>query len=184
MANPIVLEDLERMYSIVGRRDRFEGSTIIVTGCAGFLGFYFLQFLVRKADDLGIKKVVGLDTFLLDKPKWLTDLVDEFPSILDLRAFDISKDDIATVDGAADARFVIHGASIASPTFIANIRWRRSTPTSGGFATSSISIAVVTPSRASCSSHRAKSTATPTPVHPHGRRISWQRLLPWTARLL
>lgn len=117
MANPIVLEDLERMYSIVGRRDRFEGSTIIVTGCAGFLGFYFLQFLVRKADDLGIKKVVGLDTFLLDKPKWLTDLAEEFPAILDLRAFDISKDDIATVDGAADARFVIHGASIASPTF-------------------------------------------------------------------
>lgn len=117
MPNPIVLEDLERMHAAVGRRDRFEGSTIIVTGCAGFLGFYFMQYLVRQADKLGIKKIVGLDTFLLDKPKWLTELAEQYPQVLDLRAFDVSKDDIASVPGAAEARFVIHGASIASPTF-------------------------------------------------------------------
>lgn len=117
MSNPVVLEDLERIYAIVGRRDRFEGSTVIVTGCAGFLGFYFMQFLVRQAERLGIRKVVGLDTFLLDKPKWLLELAKEFPAILDLRPFDVSKDDVSGVDGAAEARFVIHGASIASPTF-------------------------------------------------------------------
>lgn len=117
MPNSIVLEDLERMHAAVGRRDRFEGSTVVVTGCAGFLGFYFMQFLVRQARALGIRRVIGLDTFLLDKPKWLTELAGEFPALLDLRTFDISKDDIATVPGAAEARFVIHGASIASPTF-------------------------------------------------------------------
>lgn len=117
MTNPIVLEDLERICDIVGRRERFENSTILVTGCAGFLGFYFMQFFVRQAKQLGIKKVVGVDTFLLDKPKWLAELVAEHQEIVDLRSFDISKDDVSQISGAADARFVIHGASIASPTF-------------------------------------------------------------------
>ena len=117
MPNPIVLEDLERMHAAVGRREKFDGATVVVTGCAGFLGFYFMQYLVRYAEKLGITKVIGLDTFLLEKPEWLQGLAAEFPQVLDLRAFDISKDDVGTVEGAAEARYVIHGASIASPTF-------------------------------------------------------------------
>jgi UDP-glucuronate decarboxylase len=117
MANAVVLEDLDRIHATVAQRDRFDGAVIVVTGCAGFLGFYFLQYMVRYGDRLGIRKVIGLDTFLLEKPKWLQQLADEFPSLLDLRTFDVSKDDIAKIEGASEARYVVHGASIASPTF-------------------------------------------------------------------
>ena len=117
MPNLILLEDLERVHAAVGRREKFEGSTVLVTGCAGFLGFYFMQYLARYADKLGIRKVIGLDTFLLGKPKWLQQLAREYPERMDLRAFDISRDDIASVGGADAARYVVHAASVASPTF-------------------------------------------------------------------
>ena len=117
MPNPIVLEDLERMHATIGPRDKFNGATVLVTGCAGFLGFYFMQYLVRYAGELGVRKVIGLDTFLLDRPRWLQELAEEHGDLLDLRTFDISKDDVSAVQGAAEARYVIHGASVASPTF-------------------------------------------------------------------
>lgn len=117
MTNIIVEEDLDRMHAVIGPRGAWQDATVIVTGCAGFLGFYFMQYFVRRGAALGLKKVVGLDTFLLDKPTWLTQLVEEFPTLLELKTFDISKDDIAAVEGAGDAAYVIHGASIASPTF-------------------------------------------------------------------
>jgi UDP-glucuronate decarboxylase len=117
MPNPILLDDLGRMHATVGRRDRFEGATIVVTGCAGFLGFYLMQYLVRYAGELRIRNVIGLDTFLLENPPWLNRLAEEFTHVLHVRAFDISKDDIATVEGASEARFVLHAASIAAPSF-------------------------------------------------------------------
>lgn len=117
MANPILIEDLERIHASVKRREMFDGSTIVVTGCAGFLGFYFLQYLLRYAECLGIEKVIGLDTFLLDKPWWLDELFKEFSDVLRLHAFDVARHDISTIEGVRDARFVIHGASIASPTY-------------------------------------------------------------------
>lgn len=117
MLNQIFSEDLRRLHEAVGRSGRFDGATVAITGCAGFLGFYFMQYLVRYAGELGIRKVIGLDTFLLEKPRWLAGLAVEFPQVLDLRIFDIARDDIAAVDGVSEARFVVHAASIASPTF-------------------------------------------------------------------
>ena len=35
---------------------------VLVTGCAGFLGFYFMQFLAGYAAELGIRKIIGLDS--------------------------------------------------------------------------------------------------------------------------
>jgi UDP-glucuronate decarboxylase len=115
--NPIVEEDLQRIHQLVGVRDRWDGAVAVVTGCAGFLGFYVMQYLLRYAGELGIRKVIGLDTFLLGKPQWLTQLAEDFSSLLCLRSFDISRDRIEDIEGAKDARYVIHGASVASPTF-------------------------------------------------------------------
>jgi UDP-glucuronate decarboxylase len=117
MANPILLEDLEHIHSIIGKREDFVEASVVVTGCAGFLGFYFLQYLVRYAERIGVTKIIGLDSFLLGKPKWLIDLVTDYPLLLDIRAFDISEADIRQVEGATDASFVIHAASVASPSF-------------------------------------------------------------------
>jgi UDP-glucuronate decarboxylase len=116
MTNPIVLEDIERIDAALPK-GRFEDATVVVTGCAGFLGFYITQYFVRRAASLGLRKVVGLDTFMLGKPKWLTKLAANFPDVLELRHFDISRDPIGEIKMAKDAAYVIHMASIASPTF-------------------------------------------------------------------
>jgi len=96
---------------------RWSGAVVVVTGCAGFLGFYLTQYLVRYAAELGIRRIIGLDTFLLEKPRWLLRLAEEFPDLLSLQSFDVSKDRLEDVQEANSARFVIHAASIASPTF-------------------------------------------------------------------
>jgi UDP-glucuronate decarboxylase len=117
MGNSILQEDLEGIHGSIGRRERFDGATIVITGCAGFLGFYIMQYLVQFSKVLGIKKIIGLDSFVLGKPDWLSGLASQSPGILDVHEFDISRDHIANVEGSKDARFVVHGASIASPTF-------------------------------------------------------------------
>ncbi|MGH7904989.1 MAG: NAD-dependent epimerase/dehydratase family protein, partial [Candidatus Binataceae bacterium] len=118
MLNSIVAEDLQRIHRGVRREiARLRNSTVLVTGCAGFLGFYFMRYLATHADEIGIKKIIGLDSFLLKKPEWLGRLREQFPEKLEVRGFDISRDDLSAIDGAESAEFVIHMASIASPTF-------------------------------------------------------------------
>jgi UDP-glucuronate decarboxylase len=118
MANSVVTRDLAHIHAALGARaGAFRGQTVVVTGCAGFLGFYITRYFTEYAETLGLARVIALDTFLLDRPKWLTDLAAAHPDVLDLRQFDISKDDLSAVPGAAEAGFVVHGASIASPTF-------------------------------------------------------------------
>jgi UDP-glucuronate decarboxylase len=117
IANTIVRDDLRSIHEAVGLHRRWNEAVIVVTGCAGFLGFYLTQYLVRYAGELGVRKVIGLDTFLLGKPRWLLQLAEEFADFFSLQAFDISKDRIEDVQDAKSARFVIHAASIASPAF-------------------------------------------------------------------
>lgn len=117
MQNPIVLEDLDVIHKQLGNYQPFHDSTIVITGAAGFLGYYITQYLVRYAEALKIKKIICLDTFFLEKPKWLKQLTTEYSHVLDVHTFDISKDDITLVSASKNASFVIHAASIASPTF-------------------------------------------------------------------
>lgn len=117
MLNPIVEEDLKQIHDALHQRERFRNSVILITGCAGFLGYYITHFFVIYAKELGIKKVIGLDSFLLDKADWLRQLSDNNPDILSLHLFNIATDNITSVEGANEASFVIHAASVASPTF-------------------------------------------------------------------
>ncbi len=113
----IVQQDLERIYNALTEEERgsFEDSTILMTGCAGFLGFYFVHFFTRYAEELGIKKIVGLDNFIVGYPNWLRRMADK--GQIELHKFDIIKDNIADVPGADEASYIYHMASIASPTF-------------------------------------------------------------------
>lgn len=94
---------------------KLENSTVLITGCAGFLGYYFMNFFANKAEDLKIKKVIGLDNFMLGYPKWVENL--KRNPVFDVEKFDIIKDKIENVKGAQNADFIIHMASIASPMF-------------------------------------------------------------------
>lgn len=110
-------EDLRRVYETLTEceKEKLAGSTVLVTGCAGFLGYYFMNFFAQHGEELGVCKVIGLDNFMLGKPAWVECLSQN--GLFDIRKFDIITDSLDDVSGAEDADLIIHMASIASPTF-------------------------------------------------------------------
>ncbi len=115
--NSIIRQDLDRIFHGLTEEERkkFDNSTILLTGCAGFLGFYFMNFFTHYASELNIKKIIGLDNFIVGYPNWLKRM--EESGNIELHKFDIITDDIAQVPGAETATYIYHMASIASPTF-------------------------------------------------------------------
>jgi UDP-glucuronate decarboxylase len=115
--NPIVDEDLAAIRSALSNAEaeKFRDSTVLVTGCAGFLGYYFMHFLGRYAHELGIHKIIGVDTFILRRPEWL----DTLPNgdVFSIYNADISKTDWQSIADMQKVDLVIHMASIASPTY-------------------------------------------------------------------
>jgi len=116
--NPILSEDMDFILNALSteEKNKFKDSTVLITGCGGFLGYYFMHFFNAHGDALGIKKVIALENFLTGTKDWLDDLVQNNDKI-DLHEFNVITDDVASVEGADEADLIIHGASIASPTF-------------------------------------------------------------------
>ena len=117
MKYSILDEDLDYIFSQVKNKGKWNNATIIITGCAGFLGFYFMHFFTKKSKELGIKKIICLDSFILEKTNWLISLENNFSSILHVQKFDVSGGDISKIKGALDANYIVHAASIASPSY-------------------------------------------------------------------
>lgn len=117
--NQILNEDLEYILNALNQeqKEKFKNSSILFTGCAGFLGFYFIHFFIKYSKELGIKKIIALDNFILRKPLWLENLAKNYEDILKLYKFDIITDKIESLEEAKDAKLIIHAASIASPVF-------------------------------------------------------------------
>lgn len=113
----IVQQDLERIYNGLteAERAKFQDSTVLFTGGAGFLGFYFIQFLTHYRQELGIKKVICLDNFQVGCPQWLKKLSGD--GAVELHKFNIITDDVAKISGVEEADYIFHMASIASPIF-------------------------------------------------------------------
>ena len=109
-------QDLAYIHAgIATQHQAFRGATVLITGCGGFLGYYFMHYFAAYAQELGIKRVIGLDSFILGEPFWMAELKKN--PVVSIHAFDITKHGIADIPGAADANFIIHMASIASPIF-------------------------------------------------------------------
>lgn len=111
-------QDWERVEHDLGSKAAsLYGSRVLLTGAAGFLGFNFLHFLSylnkRKSGERSAIQVVAVDNYLRGKSRWIKELAQDDPDIL-LRTHDITRP--WPID---DARydFIIHGASVASPTF-------------------------------------------------------------------
>jgi UDP-glucuronate decarboxylase len=119
MTNRVLAEDLNHIYSNLKdkEKEKLSDSVILITGCAGFLGYYFMNFLCRFREELKIKSVIGLDNFKLGKPDWIASLQSEHKDTMELHVFDIANDAIEKIDGVEEANLVVHMASIASPTF-------------------------------------------------------------------
>jgi UDP-glucuronate decarboxylase len=115
--NDIFKQDLEQILGSLTDQERraFNDSTLLLTGCAGFLGFYFMNFFSHYQEMLGIRRIIGLDNFKMGCPGWLKDLDEQ--GKVDLHSFDITSDDLSTIDEAGRVTHILHMASIASPVY-------------------------------------------------------------------
>lgn len=116
--NHILNEDMDYIFNKLSNDEKakFKDATVLITGCGGFLGYYFMHFLNSKGDELGVKRIIGLENFLTGTRDWLDKLVAGNTKI-NLHQFNVISDDLSKIEGAVDADLIIHGASIASPTF-------------------------------------------------------------------
>ncbi|UYZ60808.1 NAD-dependent epimerase/dehydratase family protein [Hymenobacter latericus] len=117
--NRILREDMVAIYEKLSdqEKDKLRDSTILLTGCGGFLGYYFMHFFAHFAEELQIKRIIALENFLTGTKDWLDNLVASNPEAIKLHEFNVITDSVADIPGAAEADLVIHMASIASPTF-------------------------------------------------------------------
>ena len=111
-------DDWSRVQKDLGEQaEAFYGTRVLLTGAAGFLGFNFLHFFAylnnRKSAKSSPVRVVAADNYLRGKSRWIVELAAD-DSNIELRPYDITHPWPA---GDADFDFIIHGASVASPTF-------------------------------------------------------------------
>jgi nucleoside-diphosphate-sugar epimerase len=115
-AESVVRADLDYICDGVAEDfTRLEDRRLLITGGAGFLGYYLVQSVLhwnrRRGDGRGCHVTV-YDNFVRGVPGWLTGLRE--PKNLRVVQHDISKP-LPTDTGEYD--FIIHAASVASPTY-------------------------------------------------------------------
>lgn len=117
MNNRILKADIKYTFEGLSQIERknFENAVILITGCGGFLGQYYLSFFEELGDLLGIQKVIGIDTFLLGKSPLVHKL--ETNALFDIRTLDVKDFAQSDLSVRYDIDYVFHMASIASPSF-------------------------------------------------------------------
>ena len=118
MISKILHEDLEYTFSKLSKNelDKLKHSTILITGCGGFLGQYHLAFFYEFGEKLNIKKVIGIDNFMLGKSPFITE-IEKNIQLFDIKQMDICSLDTTDFLSKYDVDYVVHMASIASPTY-------------------------------------------------------------------
>jgi dTDP-glucose 4,6-dehydratase/UDP-glucuronate decarboxylase len=110
-------EDWQRVDAALAEQTaRFRGKRILVTGAAGFLGFNFLHYFSHlNGDGSGCLpvRVIAADNYIRGRPSWIAGLLQRDSNITAMRC-DITQ---PWPETSFDCDFIIHGASIASPTY-------------------------------------------------------------------
>jgi UDP-glucuronate decarboxylase len=115
-AEKVVREDLD--YLCAQLKDEFSqmaGRSVLIAGGAGFLGYYLVQSALHWNEqnaNTACIKVTVLDNFIRGVPDWLTAL--QGNPQLRLLKHDITQ---PLPQDLGDHQFLVHGASIASPTY-------------------------------------------------------------------
>jgi UDP-glucuronate decarboxylase len=118
LQNSILQEDMDYILRKLSdeEKSKFRNSRILITGCGGFLGYYFMHFFNTYKDVLGIREIIAIDNFLTGTRDWLDEMAAGNQRIK-LHHFDVISDDPASIEGIEDINLIIHAASIASPAF-------------------------------------------------------------------
>lgn len=115
MGNSVVTQDMAYVMERCSGVSKFRGRQVLITGFAGFLGFSFTRFfLALRQEGIPVNLVLA-DRFLLGRPAWVEAL--EGLAGVEVLDLDVGTANWAEVPGAADCSYVIHLASVASPTF-------------------------------------------------------------------
>ncbi len=106
-------EDLERIPEGLSGTERasFAGAAVLVTGCAGSLGYELCGALKR----LGAARIIGIDSCRVGRPEWIGRFFEE-PGY-EFYEKSIEDVDLHQLDGAEAVTHVFHMASIASPMY-------------------------------------------------------------------
>jgi len=91
------------------------GSGLLITGGAGFLGYYLIQSILHwneSMDEAKQIRVLVFDNYIRGVPVWLSKL--ETDKNLSLVKYDVTN---RFRNGIGDFEYIIHAASIASPTY-------------------------------------------------------------------
>ena len=112
--NRVIAEDVRIIIADEGRNlETLAGNTLLVTGSSGFLCSYFLE-VVAVLNDQGLNppcRVLALDNMITGVPQRLAHL--EGRPDFQFLCHDVTQ----PLQMAAKVDLIIHGASIASPTF-------------------------------------------------------------------
>jgi UDP-glucuronate decarboxylase len=115
LTNPLG-PDLASIHERFTLKRRLAGSTVLITGAGGFLGYYLVHYLVDFANELGLRSVVAIDPGAGSPSHWLHEKA-AGSSVLTVVPLSVTDVDVASFIGASDPLHLIHAASIASPTF-------------------------------------------------------------------
>jgi UDP-glucuronate decarboxylase len=112
----VVKKDLEYIFSNIEEEfARLSGKNLLVTGGAGFLGYYLVQFVLywnSKVDRSKSVRLTVFDNYMRGLPAWLKELQGD--ENLTLVRHDMIKPLPEDMD---DFHYIIHAAGIASPIY-------------------------------------------------------------------
>ena len=112
----VVHNDLEYMLRCLSNEFYLlAGKNILITGGAGFLGYYLIQVILhwnKRIDNAQQVKLTVYDNFIRGVPNWLIHLQKD-------RNLTLTRHDITAPlpSGMDDFHYIIHAASIASTGF-------------------------------------------------------------------